>query len=202
MSQRIQVRRGTAAQWTAANPTLAAGEFGLDTDSGRVKIGDGAALWSALPYLGQTTQVTELTQLRKSSDQTLPSFAYTAIAWQTEDYDTLSLHDPATNPTRVTASRAGVYEFSGMVVIDAGTGPFYLQYHKNGTAYPGRKYEQAPANGVTDIALTRLIAMNVGDYVELKVDNESGANRTIRASLFSGEAQTMMTVRWVGPLPV
>lgn len=49
---RIQFRRGTAAQWNTANPTLAAGELGFESDTGRVKIGTGAATWLALPYFG------------------------------------------------------------------------------------------------------------------------------------------------------
>ena len=36
----IQVRRGTASQWTSANPTLAAGEWGLETDTLKTKIGN------------------------------------------------------------------------------------------------------------------------------------------------------------------
>lgn len=49
MAQRIQHRRGTAAQWAAANPTLAMGEWGYETDTGRVKIGDASTPWSLLP---------------------------------------------------------------------------------------------------------------------------------------------------------
>ncbi len=47
---RIQVRRGTAAQWTSANPVLEAGEMGLETDTKYIKFGDGTAAWSALGY--------------------------------------------------------------------------------------------------------------------------------------------------------
>lgn len=47
----IQVRRSTAATWTSTNPTLAAGEFGFETDTGMVKIGDGTTAWTALQYL-------------------------------------------------------------------------------------------------------------------------------------------------------
>ena len=50
MTTRIQLRRGTAAQWTSANPTLASGEIGLETDTGKRKIGNGADNWAALPY--------------------------------------------------------------------------------------------------------------------------------------------------------
>lgn len=47
---RIQLRRGTAAEWTAADPVLAAGEMGLETDTGDFKFGDGSSTWSALSY--------------------------------------------------------------------------------------------------------------------------------------------------------
>lgn len=55
MANRIQVRRDTAANWTAANPVLAAGETGLETDTKRRKTGDGATAWTALPYVFDKT---------------------------------------------------------------------------------------------------------------------------------------------------
>lgn len=54
---RIQMRRGTAASWTAANPILASGENGFETDTGREKIGDGAKAWVSLPYKSQVFSV-------------------------------------------------------------------------------------------------------------------------------------------------
>ena len=51
MATRIQLRRGTAAQWTSANPVLAAGEIGTETDTGKLKVGDGTSTWSALAYI-------------------------------------------------------------------------------------------------------------------------------------------------------
>lgn len=48
----IQVRRGTAAQWTSANPTLASGEWGYESDTGLAKIGDGSTAWTSLGYFG------------------------------------------------------------------------------------------------------------------------------------------------------
>ncbi len=50
MPQQIQVRRGTAAEWTAANPTLATGEIGYETDTTKIKIGDGSTAWNSLSY--------------------------------------------------------------------------------------------------------------------------------------------------------
>jgi hypothetical protein len=48
----IQVRRGTASQWTSTNPTLAAGEWGFETDTAKVKIGNGSTAWNSLGYQG------------------------------------------------------------------------------------------------------------------------------------------------------
>jgi hypothetical protein len=47
-------RRDTAANWTAVNPVLLSGEWGLETDTRRLKIGDGVTAWNALAYNGST----------------------------------------------------------------------------------------------------------------------------------------------------
>jgi hypothetical protein len=46
----IKFRRDTAANWATTNPTLAAGEVGLETDTGLVKYGNGTSTWTALIY--------------------------------------------------------------------------------------------------------------------------------------------------------
>jgi hypothetical protein len=50
MAVRQQQRRGTATQWTSANPILAAGEIGFETDTNKFKIGDGTNRWASLTY--------------------------------------------------------------------------------------------------------------------------------------------------------
>lgn len=60
MATRMQQRRGTAAQWTAANPTLAAGEIGFETDTNKFKIGNGSSNWAALSYFSNTTALEAL----------------------------------------------------------------------------------------------------------------------------------------------
>ena len=50
MAVQIQLRRDTAADWTSNNPTLAAGEFGWESDTNRFKIGTGSAAWNSLSY--------------------------------------------------------------------------------------------------------------------------------------------------------
>ena len=47
---RFKLRNDTAADWTAANPVLLAGEIGVETDTRRYKIGDGTTAWVGLSY--------------------------------------------------------------------------------------------------------------------------------------------------------
>jgi len=46
----VRPTRGTAAAWTSNNPTLAAGQVGYETDTGKTKIGDGSTAWTSLTY--------------------------------------------------------------------------------------------------------------------------------------------------------
>jgi hypothetical protein len=57
MATRMQQRRGTAAQWTAANPILAAGEIGFETDTSKFKMGNGSSTWSALQYFANAAEL-------------------------------------------------------------------------------------------------------------------------------------------------
>jgi hypothetical protein len=54
MATIVQMRRGTAAAWTAANTLLAEGEWGLETDTKFYKIGDGSTVWNSLSYSQQS----------------------------------------------------------------------------------------------------------------------------------------------------
>ena len=48
----FQLRRGTSSEWISADPTLAVGEMGIETDTKNFKIGDGTTAWTSLPYGG------------------------------------------------------------------------------------------------------------------------------------------------------
>lgn len=47
----VQHKRGAAEDMTAHNPFLAEGEFGVETDTLKVKVGDGIRRWADLPYI-------------------------------------------------------------------------------------------------------------------------------------------------------
>ena len=50
MTTQIKLRRDTAANWTSINPVLALGEPGIETDTRKIKYGDGSTVWTALAY--------------------------------------------------------------------------------------------------------------------------------------------------------
>jgi len=58
MPVQIQLRRGTTAQWSTANPTLASGEVGVDTSLTKFKVGNGSTAWNSLQYATLTYQGT------------------------------------------------------------------------------------------------------------------------------------------------
>jgi hypothetical protein len=60
---RIQVRRGLASEWTSANPVLAAGEMGVETNTNKFKFGNGTDTWTALSYAAaDTAAIGEISQ--------------------------------------------------------------------------------------------------------------------------------------------
>jgi len=50
MAKKIQIRRGTATDWTNFNPVLSSGELGYDVTNKNFKVGDGTTAWNSLLY--------------------------------------------------------------------------------------------------------------------------------------------------------
>ena len=78
MTARMQQRRDTAANWTSANPTLAAGEIGIETDTQKMKVGTGSTAWTSLAYAATGT-VTSITAGTGLSGGTISSSGTIAI---------------------------------------------------------------------------------------------------------------------------
>lgn len=86
----IQTRAGTASAWNSANPTLAAGEAGLETDTRKIKYGDGSTAWTSLNYsvAGSADSAAKASKITASSvdrtvfvSSTTPSGAVTGDIW-------------------------------------------------------------------------------------------------------------------------
>ena len=63
MASQIQLRRDTAANWTTANAVLGQGEFGVETDTGKVKIGDGTTAWTSLGYFANSFTASQISDV-------------------------------------------------------------------------------------------------------------------------------------------
>jgi hypothetical protein len=105
MAVKIQFRRGTAAEWTAANPTLSQGEAGYEYDTGRFKVGNGLSPWNSLTY---------------SSGVTGPTGPTSTLS--VGSVNTLS---PGTNATVTNSgtSTAGIFNFGIPQGVAGPTGP-------------------------------------------------------------------------------
>ena len=77
MPKTVQHKRGTAAIMTANNPVLAAGEIGIETDTLRIKIGDGSTAWNSLSY--QAPSASDIT-LGTLTDTKLSTKAQSALS--------------------------------------------------------------------------------------------------------------------------
>lgn len=83
MADLIQIRRDTASNWTSANTVLAQGELGAETDTSKIKIGDGSTAWSSLAYLidvgGYLTATSTNTLTNKTIRDTVYALTGTAF---------------------------------------------------------------------------------------------------------------------------
>lgn len=77
MTTQIKIRQDTAANWTSNNPTLAQGEFGFETDTRKMKIGDGSTAWNSLSYFvsGTGWQVIQVQSVSAAANVTFSGIA-------------------------------------------------------------------------------------------------------------------------------
>jgi hypothetical protein len=84
MKTKIQIRRDTAANWNSNNPILSSGEFGLESDTQKIKVGNGSATWTSRPYINVLPS--DLAELSQDAVNT----ALTAGNGITKEYDDLN----------------------------------------------------------------------------------------------------------------
>lgn len=74
MATTIKFKKATAADWTSNNPVLASGEPGIETDTSKMKIGNGTQAWDVLTYVNEVPyNPTFSPTLERTLTPTLPS---------------------------------------------------------------------------------------------------------------------------------
>ena len=124
-----------------------------------------------------------LVRVYKSGNQTIATATATAVTFDSELLDTDTIHDNATNNSRLTAKLAGKYYVWGICqfAIDS-TGHicgFYI--YKNGALESlGNFMPQAVVGTIGDICTGgAIVSLAVNDYVEMFAYQESGGNLVV-----------------------
>lgn len=139
-----------------------------------------------------------LAVLRCTTGQTVTSGATgIAVPFDTEDADSDAAHSTITNPTRWTAQSAGwadVTGHAGLTTPAASAGAASAWFAINGTEVPASRIRVPCSTACpVSIGIERPLFFNVGDYVELWVNQLSGASLTTQTG--TGD-QCALFVEW------
>ena len=165
MADLIQIRRDTAANWTSANPTLAQGELGLETDTSKIKAGDGSTAWTSLGYLVDTG-------------------GYAAYSDATANF-TGTLQNGGSNVLVDTDIGSTVQGYDATIVVDADIGVTVQGYDANTTTSTNTQTLTNKTIRDTVYALSGTAFDATNGAVQTKT---LAANTTFTDSLSSGDA--------------
>ena len=169
---KIQVRHDTTANWAAANPTLAAGEVGLDTTLGKFKVGDGSTAWTTLGfYKGVAAVSTGAPASPTSGDLWLDTddVAVAGVAFLDSEGDPAAIGTVADGTSVYAARRDHVHAISGQLAFpatqNASAGANTLDDYEEGTWTPSITFGGG-STGVTYEANFRLgVYTKIGNLV-------------------------------------
>lgn len=124
-----------------------------------------------------------LCKVKKSADQTgIVTATSTAATWDSEDWDALGMHSTSSNTSRITIKRPGIYRFRGYAHFDSNdTGLRQVIFYKNGVADSDTTTSAATVAGQDKVPHEDYYSMVAGDYLEMYVWQNSGANRSLLA---------------------
>jgi hypothetical protein len=165
MADIIQIRRDSAANWTSANPTLAQGELGLETDTSKIKAGDGSTAWTSLGYLINTG-------------------GYASYADTTANF-TGTLQNGGSNVVVDTDIGSTVQAYDATIVVDADIGVTVQGYDANTTTSTNTQTLTNKTVRDTVYALSGTAFDATNGAVQTKT---LAANTTFTDSLSSGDA--------------
>jgi hypothetical protein len=108
---------------------------------------------------------------------TIANNTTTALTFDTERYDTDTMHSTSSNTSRITATTAGKYLIGGCVRFASNsTGARYLFVVLNGTTNIVASSMAADANHYPDLNVSTVYDLAANDYIELAVNQSSGGN--------------------------
>lgn len=121
--------------------------------------------------------VTPYARARASVAQSIPANTVTALAFDAEDTDNDSIHDTATNTSRLVCRTAGVYSVVAHVEWSAGAGREL--WIRQTLASGGTKILGETNADVSRQSVAAIAEMAVGDYIELVVYTTSATTTSM-----------------------
>jgi hypothetical protein len=121
-----------------------------------------------------------IVRLIQAAAQSIPNVTTTALTFGagSEDIDTHNFHDTATNPSRVTPTKAGYYQVTVTYAASSNTATqLYAVVMKNGASIqPLVRQTPAATAAAKSVQATAIVSMNgTTDYVEGGCNQNSGA---------------------------
>lgn len=146
--------------------------------------GSGATTSLDLNISAPITYSAQGSKAYRTTTQTIATATDTNIVFDSsEDFDLLAEHSLASNQSRFTVARDGVYLLVASVAWDSNTTGTRLQgWLINGTGDALRDNVMTPSAIANRTTVAVVAVMTAGDYAELRVRQDSGANRTCTAS--------------------
>lgn len=188
-----QIKNGTVKSIDLKNGGVAS----IDIKNGNVTSSDLGSASVATTKVGTVPAVA----VRTSTSQSIPNAqaGATAITFPTERGDTSSMHTIASDATKLVAPIDGVYSVTGTVrwdgdAVNART--TYIQHTPQSASQYQIAVESDEAFQIGFTAVDQSVAgtvfMSAGDYVELRVYQNSGGVITVLSAEFG--------LSWIGPL--
>ena len=180
---RFKLRNGTAAEWTAANPTLLQGEIGVETDTRKFKIGDGSTVWSGLGYWPAATATMARGQCSKVDSGTITiatqSTYVTTGLTATLDTDTaygMVLGTDDTFGLRNTSGGTKLFRIYGSIdATDGNNSTLGVKLAKNGVAIDNSECRAFTGSNAQEAKLVTswMVELDDGDEISLMIANHS-----------------------------
>jgi hypothetical protein len=184
---RFKLRNGTAAEWTAANPTLLQGEIGVETDTRKYKIGDGSTAWAGLSYYidgvairGQCSKMTDGT-IDITTQGTYVTTGLTATLDSSTAYGMVLGTDDAFGLKNDSGGTKLFRIYGSIDATDGNNSTLGVKLAKNGVAIDNSECRAFTGSGAQEAKLVTswMVELEDGDEVSLLIANHSNTTDII-----------------------
>jgi hypothetical protein len=179
MATRMQQRRGTASQWTSANPILNAGEMGWESDTNKFKIGDGTNHWASLDYF-----IDQSSTVNPSFGTSIIFEGATADSYET----TLQVTDPTDDRTITLPNVSGTVITTGNLSDITNIGVFTSTITMEGSSADDYELTLSAGNPTDDRTITfpdatGTVQLRVTDVSDTEIGYLNGVTSAIQTQI-------------------